>query len=439
MKNILNRFLPLYTATLLLLLGSGLLTTWVSLALSQQQVSGRTIGLITAANYIGLVIGGKVGHNLIARVGHIRAYVACAGIITASVVGHMLSEAIGVWLVLRLVIGLCMMCQYMVLESWLNDQAESQQRGTIFGFYMVATYLGLAAGQIILTIAFAQLLTPLLIVALCFSLCLVPIALTTRTNMQSMTPAPLELSYFFRHIPRVLIVTLVTGMIIGGFYGMAPVYASQMLLTTSQVGVFMGVTIFAGLITQFPLSWLSDRYDRQQLLCGVAFIYVWADLPLVFITQGSFYLLLSIAFLASMLQFSLYPIAVAIANDRIKPERRVSLTACLLMAYGIGASIGPLVTGALMQSFGGNMLYLFFTCCGLTIFALSWVKLPVPISLQQEVIPHVPLTDGLVSSPLTAALNPVLDEEVVQQSMVIPTDEELSRKEDARSSIDENC
>ena len=140
MHKIVNTFLPLYFATLLLLLGSGLLTTWVSLRLSLQHVSGAMIGAITAANYIGLVIGGKVGHNLIARVGHIRAYVACAGIITASVIGHGMTDWVPVWIALRFIIGLAMMCQYMVLESWLNDQAEPQQRGVIFGLYMVATY-----------------------------------------------------------------------------------------------------------------------------------------------------------------------------------------------------------------------------------------------------------------------------------------------------------
>lgn len=423
MHKTLNAFLPLYTTTLLLLLGSGLLTTWVSLRLTHQGVSGALIGAITAANYIGLVIGGKVGHNLIARVGHIRAYVACAGIITASVTAHGLTDYVPVWIGLRLVIGLAMMCQYMVLESWLNDQAEPQQRGMIFGLYMVATYLGLSAGQVILTLQFVNELTPLLIVGACFALCLVPIALTTRTKVQPMSPAPLELAYFFKAIPRILLITLVTGMIIGAFYGMAPVYASHVALSNAQVGGFMAATIFAGLITQFPLSWLSDRYDRQRLLFGAALLYVAASLPLVFLVQSPFLVIVSIAFVASLLQFALYPLAVAIANDRIQPERRVSLTACLLMAYGIGASIGPLLTGVLMGKLGTNLLYLFFVLSGLLIMLLSWRALPVPKRLQQEQVPHVPLTDGLVSSPLTAALNPVLDEEAIINTMVKPAEE----------------
>ena len=50
MKKTLGVFLPLYTTTLLLLLGSGLLTTYVSLRLTSIHVSSALIGAIIAAN-----------------------------------------------------------------------------------------------------------------------------------------------------------------------------------------------------------------------------------------------------------------------------------------------------------------------------------------------------------------------------------------------------
>lgn len=418
MKKVLGTFLPLYITTLLMLLGSGLLTTWVSLRLAHAHVSGALIGGITAANYVGLVIGGKVGHNLIARVGHIRAYVSCAGIITASVLGHGLTDFLPVWVFLRMVIGLCMMCQYMVLESWLNDQAEPGQRGLIFGFYMVATYLGLSSGQIILMAQSDFGLTSLLIVALCFALCLVPIALTTRTNAHPMTPAPMELGYFFRTIPKILIITLATGMAVGAFYGMAPVYTSMLGFSTRQTGLFMAITIFAGLVSQFPLSLLSDRIDRQRLLFYIALFYALAALPLTLPLHVHFLWITIAAFITSMMQFSLYPLIVAMANDSVVPERRVSLTACLLMAFGIGACIGPMATGAIMQPLGGNMLYLFFALCGVAIAGMSWHRHKVVQENIDTPIPHVAVPDSLTSSPLAVALNPTVTEDEIQATMV---------------------
>lgn len=418
MRKVLNAFLPLYVTTLLMLLGSGLLTTYVSLRLAHEQVNGTLIGAITAANYVGLVIGGKVGHNLIARVGHIRSYVACAGIVTASVLGHGLTDMIPIWVFLRLIIGLCMMCQYMVLESWLNDQAESSQRGTIFGLYMVATYLGLSGGQVILAMQDGFGISTLLIVALCFALCLVPIALTTRTNARAMSPAPMELGYFIRTIPRLLATTLVSGMALGAFYGLAPVYASRQGFSTEQTGLFMSVSIFAGLVTQFPLSWLSDRFDRQRLLFFVALLYGLGALALGLPWSLSFQMLLVIAFFVSMMQFGLYPLQVALANDQVMPERRVSLSACLLMAFGIGASIGPLVVGALMQPFGSHVLYMAFTLCALLIALMNRPVKVQPLPTTEVPLPHVVMPDSLATSPIGAALNPALEEDAIQATMV---------------------
>ena len=88
MGRTLSAFRALYAATLLMLIGSGLLSTYMALRLASEEVPGAWIGALTGAQYLGLVLGGKVGHRLIARVGHIRAYVACAGIVTAAVLNR---------------------------------------------------------------------------------------------------------------------------------------------------------------------------------------------------------------------------------------------------------------------------------------------------------------------------------------------------------------
>ncbi|AKA39379.1 MFS transporter [Yersinia ruckeri] len=418
MKKILHAFFPLYTATVLMLLGSGLLTTYISLRLISINVSGTLIGAIIAANYIGLVIGGKIGHFLIARVGHIRAYVACAGIITAAVLSHGLTEFIPAWVVLRLIIGLCMMCQFMVLESWLNDQAESNQRGTVFGFYMAATYAGMALGQVVLMLQPDLSISTLMVVALFFALCLVPVALTTRSNARQMSPAPMELKFFIGSIPKILASTLVIGMIVGSFYGLAPVYSSLQSLTTEQTGLFMALSIFAGLVAQIPLSRLSDRYNRTVLIRINATLLIVTALPLAIWSHIPFYLLLGVGFVVSMLQFTLYPLVVALANDMIEPERRVSLAACLLMSFGVGASIGPLAVGALIAPLGGNILYAFFALCGVALVSLSrTVKQDESNFVNDAPVPHIAMPDSLVSSPLSPALNPSFDEQMIQDTM----------------------
>lgn len=417
MRLIWKSFRSLYFATLLMLLGSGLLSTYLALRLADS-VDGLWVGALMAANYLGLVLGGKLGHRLIARVGHIRAYVACAGVVTAAVLGHGLTGWLPLWLGLRMLIGLGMMCQYMVIESWLNEQAETSQRGQVFSGYMAASYLGLILGQLVLVVHPALGLELLMLVALCFALCLVPVALTRRLHPAPLHPAPLELRFFLKRVPMSLTTIAVAGLLIGSFYGLAPLYATRLGLPTEQVGMFMGSCILAGLLVQWPLGWLSDRHDRAKLIRACAMLLVAAALPLALQPEAPLPLLFAAGFVVSLLLFSLYPLAVAFANDHVEGEMRVSLTAMLLVTFGVGASIGPLLAGVLMRYLGANMLYAFFSGCALI---LVWRVRPAKVTHLHQVddapLHHIPMPDSTTSSPLAAALDPRVDEQVVHQQM----------------------
>ena len=177
-----------------MLLGSGLLSTYLALHVAER-ADGIWVGALMTCFYLGLVLGGKLGHRLIARVGHIRTYVASAGIVTAAVILHGLTENLPAWLGLRFIVGLGMMSMYMVIESWLNEQSSSDERGVVFAGYMIASYTGSVLGQMVLVALPTLDMTLLLLIALCFSLCLVPVALTRRIH-PTLTPSALGVSLF---------------------------------------------------------------------------------------------------------------------------------------------------------------------------------------------------------------------------------------------------
>jgi MFS family permease len=351
-------------------------------------------------------------------VGHIRAYATCAGIVGAAVLGLGLIDWLPAWLFLRMIVGLGMMCQYMVIESWLNEQANAKQRGMVFSGYMIASYMGLVLGQMILVIHPGLGPELLMMVALCFALCLVPVAMTRSIHPAPLHPAPLEPRFFISRVPQSLTTVLGSGLIVGSFYGLAPLYAAQQGLSTEHVGMFMGSCILAGLLVQWPLGLLSDRYDRAQLMRAFAGVLMVAALPLAVLPSMPLEVLFVLGFVVSMVQFSLYPLAVAFANDHVEGERRVSLTAMLLMTFGIGASIGPLAAGALMKALGSNMLYA-FVC--LTSLALVFLIRPKAVTHLHQVddapLHHIAMPDSMSSSPLVVALDPRVDEQVVQDQM----------------------
>ena len=411
-----------------MLLGSGLLSTYLGLRLSAEGVSELWIGMLMTAYYVGLVMGASVGHRLIARTGHIRAFVASAGIVTASVLGHALTDNLQVWLVLRWVVGLTMMCQYMVLESWLNEQAESHQRGRVFAGYMLVTFLGLALGQLVLTLMPELTMRHVILVAMCFALCLVPVAVTKRLHPAPLHPAPLAIRMFVKRIPQALVTIAVAGLLLGGFYGLAPAYASSVGLDTEHVGVFMAVTIGAGLLAQWPAGWLSDRLDRSRMIQVNAVILTTVSLLIALVAFADFLLLLTGLF--GLLAFTLYPLAVALANDHVEQEERVLLSAMLLVTFGLGASTGPLLGSMLMKLGGASMLYVFMACSSLVLVVLVRPERVTGSHLVDEApIQFMPAAGNLVSSPLAAAIDPRVDEQTVIEQMQEEPDVEFEGAE----------
>lgn len=416
MTNPLRTFASLYSTTLLMVLAGGLLTTYLGLRLSVMNVPQIWIGGMMSAYYVGLVAGSKIGHRLIAQVGHIRAFVASAGIVAASALGHALVDELAVWLLLRLVVGMGMMCQYMVLESWLNEQAESNQRGTVFASYMIVSYFGLILGQGAISI-FPELgLEPLLLIAICFSLCIVPISLTRRLHPAPLVPAPLKIAYYWKKAPQALTTIAIGSMIVGSFYGLAPAYASNLGLPPEKVATYMTATILAGLLAQWPMGKLSDIMSRSRLIrinCILLGILALA----IALTPYHPVISLVMTFLFGILGFTFYPLATALANSRVEQNERVGLSATILLTFGLGASIGPLIASTLMQWFGNNMLYGFMSACTLILFVrLRYVhsQQKVETNVTQD---YIMATGDLVSSPLAAALDPRVDVESIQEHM----------------------
>jgi len=410
MLTTISSFSSLYLATLLMLIGGGLFNTYMGLRLTAQSVSEIWIGTLIAGYYLGLVCGARLGHKLIIRVGHIRAFVACAAISTCMILAQIVVDYMPVWLVFRLVAGIVMVTELMVIESWLNEQTENHQRGRVFSVYMVVSGLGTVLGQLVLTAYSSLDEQPLVLVAVCMVLCLVPIAVTARSHPPTPVPAPLDFPFFRERVPLSLTVLFVAGNLSGAFYGLAPVFASKYGMTTSQSALFVAAGVTAGLLSQWPMGWLSDRINRAGLIrfnaCLLlllpAVLWGWVTLP--------FWALVLLSCVFGVLQFTLYPLGAAFANDHVESDRRVSLSAVLLMTYGVGACLGPLVAGALMAVGGPNMFYVFVSACALI---LVWRVRPARVTGVHQVdeapVHFVPMPDSLQSSPASVTLDPRVD------------------------------
>lgn len=408
----LSSFSSLFIATLLMLIGTGLFNTYMGVSLTAQSVSEVWVGALIAGYYLGLVCGARMGHKLIIRVGHIRAFVACAALAASMILIQTQVQYMPVWLIFRFVSGIAMVTQFMVIESWLNEQTENHQRGRVFSFYMVVSGLGTVLGQLALTTYDTLDLRPLILVAVCQVLCLIPIALTARSHPPTPVPTPLDIRFFMKRVPLSLIVLFTAGNLMGAFYGLAPVYGAKLGLSNSEVAWFVAASVTAGLLSQWPMGWLSDRINRAGLIRFNAMLLVGLPVLMWGWLEFPFWLLMVLSCLFGVLQFTLYPLGAALANDYVEPERRVGLSAILLMTYGVGACLGPMLAGVLMRTGGPGMYYVFITACALI---LVWQVRPSKVTGAHQVrepVHFVPMPDSLQSSPAAAALDPRVDPEI---------------------------
>lgn len=429
-------FSSLYLATLLLLVGSGLFNTYLGLRLTAVSVSEVWVGALIAVYYLGLVFGARMGHKVIIQVGHIRAYAANAAVVTVSVLALALVDNLWVWLLFRFIAGVAMVTQFMVLESWLNEQTENHMRGRVFAFYMVFSSLGTVLGQLALTLFPELNFEPLVFAAICSALCLIPVALTRRLHPALQVPAPIHVKYYLSRVPLSITVLFVAGTVTGAFYGLAPVYAVKQGLSNDQVAVFLAAAVAAGMVSQWPLGWLADRISRASMIRVNAVMLALLSVPLWGWWTFPYWALILFSCAIGVLQFTLYPLGAAFANDNVEPERRVGLSAILYMVYGIGACVGPLVAGLLMRELDTSMYFVFVSACAVILIVFVRPRKVTGVNLSEDAPTHfVPMSDSLQSSNVVAALDPRVD--VESDVSFEPVDEEPADESSAyRASAD---
>lgn len=369
MLSIGRAYCALYLATVLIQFAATLLISHLALRLNAGGASTFWVGALMAANALGMAAGGSIGRTLIERLGQVRAYAAGTGIIVTAVLAHEVSSALPFWLVLRGVAGIALMAQLMALESWLNERAGNKERGRVLAVYMIATYGGMMLGQLGLTAGDGLDRRALAGVAMAFALCLVPVVMTRIPQPIVLARARVGYGLLLRSVPQALMTVLVSGMINGAFFGLAAIYARQQGMGPDETGRFLAMPVAAALLVQAPLGMLSDRLPRAMLIRAIAALLALVCSALAMSSGLSSSALMAFAFCVGALQFCLYPLGAALANELVDPAQRVALAGVLLTTFGIGSCIGPLAAGAAMGHAGPAALYWFFAACAALLVA----------------------------------------------------------------------
>lgn len=370
-----------------MMLGYGLLGTLLAVRMSMEGVSPFIAGVVMAAFYAGQMVGALHVRHVIEGIGHIRAFAAFAALFAAAALIHVLMVDPIMWGVLRFAEGYVVAGLFMCIESWLNDRASNQTRGAIFSLYMVILYGANAATQFLLTTADTKSATLFMVTSILLSLALVPIALNRGPAPALPEHSPFGVRKLLAVSPLGMMGCVASGLTLGPFYAIAPRYAERLGFDTWGIAMLVASGILGGMLGQWPIGRLSDRIERRKVLFGVAVLVTVTSVALVGLTlwlQASAvsmgWPLFVLIGLLGIGAFTLYPLSVAHANDFIESHHFVAASGALLLAFSVGATIGPIASSALMEAIGPAGLFVFtgVSCFGLALFALWRHKVAPP-------------------------------------------------------------
>ena len=347
----------LFVGLALLMISGGLFSTLLGVRSEQRGLPTVVSSLISASYYVGFLVGSVFTLRALGRVGHIRVYAALASLLGAAIIGIGITDDASSWIVLRLITGLCFAGIYVVAESWLNDLATNDNRGSLLAIYGGLTVACFGVGQILVSAFNPLTVTGFAVAAIITSLAVAPVALSEAAQAPGVeTAEKISLRELARIVPTGVFSCLLVGIAHGALFGMGAVYATRVGLSPGKVGLYVALPSLGSMLLQWPISAASDDIDRRAV--GVVAATGAAGMAALLLLDSPHkpmaFVLIT---LLGGFSYPLYSVVGAYTNDWIEPEHLSAAASQLVKLYGLGAIAGPMLAGAAMGIIGPTGFY----------------------------------------------------------------------------------
>lgn len=379
MRRLLFPIAALLLSDALLIIGHGVQMTLVPLRAEIEGFSPSQVAFTGSMYFLGFVLGCLVTQTILRRVGHIRAFAVLATSFSATVLLFDAFPYFEYWLALRFVVGCCISGLYMIIESWLNDTASKENRGTVLSVYTIINLMMLVVGQQLLNFADPSATTLFVLASIMLSLAIIPVGLTT-----ALAPAPVQsIQLDFKRVWQISHVAVLGsvfgGLVTGAFWSLGPVFARGIGLETTELTFYMSAVVLGGAMFQLPLGRLSDRFDRRIVLQGSALAGALLSILVVLFHQ-SFSVLLGLSLAWGGCIMTMYAIFLAHGADNAEPDEFAMLGSCILLTFGIASAVGGPLASVFVELLGAVGLYIH---SALALVALAFV---ITVRRKQHVL-----------------------------------------------------
>jgi MFS family permease len=311
------------------------------------------------------------------------------------------------WIPLRALTGFSFAGAAMIVESWLNERTESKFRGRVFGVYTMVNLLATTAGQMMISLGETTGFEFFVLAAVFYVLALVPTALSTRAQPKPLVESRLDLKALIRNSPIAVAGAFLVGISNSSFGTLGVVYGQAVHLDVAAIALMMSLSLVAGSLFQIPVGMLSDRRDRRTVLAGIAILAAVVDLFFIVVQPADAWSVIIAAAIFGGAIYSMYPVLIAHAYDHASPDSYLRISGGLLLVFGIGAILGPLLAGLAMDLVPATGLFVVTLLAHLALAAYALYRMTqrVPVAGQAKT-GFVGLGQTRLSSPGQGTLDP---------------------------------
>jgi MFS family permease len=348
------------------------------------------------------VLGTLTCFPIIDRAKHIRAFSVFAVLAVNATLLHVVLQNPIAWAVLRAIIGYALAGVFTIVESWLNDKATKETRGRIFALYTMIAWGVSGIGPLGLNIPDPSGTILFCLITVVLASAIVPISLTTVGNPDIGHRTHFGILRLYAISPLGVLACFSSGLINTGLFVLLPIYAKRLGLDQAHISILLSVAVTGPLFIQFPVGWLADRFGRRPLMLATTLVAIALSAIIVNLPPHNFLWLAGLIVLLAGMISPLYGLGVGQTSDYISKKEFVAASAGLLFAWGIGASIGPVVAAPAMRLFGANGLFLFVSTCHVLLggfIAYRMIARRALSAKQQGNFVAVPITQGTYGAP----------------------------------------
>ncbi len=350
-------------------------------------ISTDAIGLVQSLYYVGLLLGAIYSKHLIVRAGHIRMFAGCVSLGGASMLVCSLFADAYVWGAMRLVLGFCNACAFAAMESWLSDASTKDTRGKVLAIYNAVVLAGLFVGQFFMNFADPATTTLFVIAGVLLSVAVVPVVMSRHKGPMIDDAAPMPLWTLFKISPLGVVSCLVSGLIYSAAFNLLPLFAKEYGIVDFQLSLYVGAAILGAFLLQFPVGYLSDRFDRRTVLLGLLVVSAVSCLLInILAPLGLIWAVFAATGVTCGIIACTYPLSISEAFDKLRQNEMVAAMGSMILAFSVGGVIGPYSASLVMKVLGNSALFYFLAVIQvvLALFVIYRMRMRVALPVEKQ-------------------------------------------------------